>query len=149
MSLQATLEANRDRYEQELNELLRIPSVSARSEHREDMKRCAEWLKADMERLGMEAEIISTPGHPIVFGELAEWNDLSRGANGYWLDGPDENADEIGLKPVLSGQRPADEGLYVVHHQHWVEEMLRAVERERHNFIPHTPVTATCEEEAV
>lgn len=72
MSLQATLEANRDRYEQELTELLRIPSVSARSEHRDDMKRCAEWLRADMERLGMEAEIITTPGHPIVFGELAE-----------------------------------------------------------------------------
>lgn len=72
MSLKETLESNRRRYEAELVEFLRIPSVSARSEHKGDMRRCAEWLAAELERLGVAAEILSTPGHPVVYGELLE-----------------------------------------------------------------------------
>jgi acetylornithine deacetylase/succinyl-diaminopimelate desuccinylase-like protein len=57
------------RFEQELFEFLRIPSVSARSEHNGDTARAAEWLAAAMERSGLESEVLSTPGHPIVLGE--------------------------------------------------------------------------------
>lgn len=35
-----------------LNEWLAIPSVSARTEHREDVARCAEWLATDLRRIG-------------------------------------------------------------------------------------------------
>ena len=38
------LEANRERYEEDLCELLRIPSVSADSRHRADVRRAADWI---------------------------------------------------------------------------------------------------------
>ncbi len=72
MTLKETLAQNRQRYEEELVEFLKIPSVSARSEHKPDMKRCADWLAGKMSDLGVKTEIIDTPGHPIVYGELLE-----------------------------------------------------------------------------
>ncbi|NLW04646.1 MAG: Rieske 2Fe-2S domain-containing protein [Pseudomonadaceae bacterium] len=66
-----------------------------------------------------------------------KWNDLSRGAV-HWIEGADEQATRAGFKPILSGAKPEDEGLYVTHHQHWVKEMLRAIEQERRNLIPTT-----------
>jgi acetylornithine deacetylase/succinyl-diaminopimelate desuccinylase-like protein len=72
MSLEKTLEKNRKKYEDELVEFLRIPSVSARSEHKGDMAECADWVKGKLGELGMTAEVIPTKGHPIVYGELME-----------------------------------------------------------------------------
>ncbi len=70
MSLEKTLEANRQAYVNELVDFLKIPSVSARSEHKADMIECAEWLKAKLTDQGMMAEVIPTAGHPIVYAEL-------------------------------------------------------------------------------
>src|SRR5690606_41927632 len=69
--------ANLDRFREELFELLRIPSVSARSEHRGDMRAAAEWLHARMTEIGLDASIEETPGHPIVLGE---WRGADEGA---------------------------------------------------------------------
>jgi acetylornithine deacetylase/succinyl-diaminopimelate desuccinylase-like protein len=55
----------------ELEDFLRIPSVSARSEHAADVRRAAEWVSAQCLAIGMtRSDIIETDGHPIV---LAEW----------------------------------------------------------------------------
>jgi benzoate/toluate 1,2-dioxygenase alpha subunit len=54
------------------------------------------------------------------------WNDLSRGAT-RWIEGPDENARAIGLKPLLSGERSEDEGLFVRQHEHWARVLRSAV----------------------
>jgi acetylornithine deacetylase/succinyl-diaminopimelate desuccinylase-like protein len=63
-------EKNKDRFLNELLEMLRIPSVSARSEHKQDMVRCAEMVKQRMLEAGADkSEIYSTPGHPVVYGE--------------------------------------------------------------------------------
>ncbi len=62
--------ANRARIERELFEFLRIPSVSARSEHNADTARAAEWIAASLRTAGLQTEVIPTLGHPIV---LAEW----------------------------------------------------------------------------
>ena len=69
--------------------------------------------------------------------EGLKWNDMSRGA-AHWIEGADEGAQRIDLKPTLSGLKPEDEGLYVTHHEHWVAEMLRAVETERARFVALT-----------
>jgi acetylornithine deacetylase/succinyl-diaminopimelate desuccinylase-like protein len=53
----------------ELDEFLRIPSVSARSEHNADTARCADWLATQIRQAGMEASVHRTAGHPIVLGE--------------------------------------------------------------------------------
>lgn len=67
--LNAFFESNAERHRAELFELLRIPSVSTRSEHRPDIERAAEWLAASMRSAGLSAEIHPTAGHPIVLGE--------------------------------------------------------------------------------
>ena len=63
------LAANEKKAHDELFELLRIPSVSARSEHVPDIKRCAEWVAKSIRDAGMTAEILPTGGHPVVLGE--------------------------------------------------------------------------------
>ena len=64
------VEKNKDRFLEELFELLRIPSVSADSRHQKDMIAAAEFLKNNLEKAGADnVEIIPTPGHPIVYGE--------------------------------------------------------------------------------
>jgi len=61
---------NKDRFLNELLELLRIPSISARSEHKPDMQKCAEAVKQRLLEAGADkAEIFQTDGHPIVYGE--------------------------------------------------------------------------------
>jgi acetylornithine deacetylase/succinyl-diaminopimelate desuccinylase-like protein len=62
---------NYDRYLEELREFCAIPSVSARSEHKGDMNRCAQWVAEQMKAIGLEnVEICPTAGHPIVY---ADW----------------------------------------------------------------------------
>ena len=59
-----------ERFLNELLELLRIPSVSAKSEHKNDMITCAEAVKARLLEAGVDkAEIYPTAGHPIVYAE--------------------------------------------------------------------------------
>ena len=61
---------NKDRFLEELLGLLRIPSVSAKTEHRGDMKTCAEAVKKSLLDAGADkAEIYNTDGHPIVYAE--------------------------------------------------------------------------------
>ncbi|MBC7934208.1 MAG: dipeptidase [Rhizobacter sp.] len=63
-------EKNKDRFLNELLDLLRIPSVSAKSEHKEDMKRCAAAIKERLLEAGADkVEIYPTDGHPVVYGE--------------------------------------------------------------------------------
>jgi acetylornithine deacetylase/succinyl-diaminopimelate desuccinylase-like protein len=61
---------NKDRFLNELLELLKIPSVSARSEHKGDMQRCAEAVKEKLIKAGADkAQIFPTKGHPVVYAE--------------------------------------------------------------------------------
>jgi succinyl-diaminopimelate desuccinylase len=63
------LERNRERYVQELSELLRIPSVSADSKHRDDVKKAADWVANQFRRMKLQVEVIATLGNPIVYAE--------------------------------------------------------------------------------
>ena len=63
------IQANRDRFFEELYSLLRIPSVSAKPEHREDMYKCADRLVELLKEAGADrAEVCPTAGHPVVYG---------------------------------------------------------------------------------
>jgi len=63
-------EKNKDRFLSELLELLRIPSVSAKSEHKEDMVKCAEAVKQRLLEAGADrAEVFPTEGHPVLYAE--------------------------------------------------------------------------------
>jgi acetylornithine deacetylase/succinyl-diaminopimelate desuccinylase-like protein len=63
-------EQHKDRFLNELLDLLRIPSISARSENKEDMITCAEAVKKSFLEAGADSvTIYPTEGHPIVYGE--------------------------------------------------------------------------------
>ncbi|MBT3190337.1 MAG: dipeptidase [Anaerolineae bacterium] len=62
---------NKEKFLDELKEVLRIPSVSTDSARKDDMLRVAEWLVEKLEVLGMEnVEIFPTAKHPVVY---ADW----------------------------------------------------------------------------
>ncbi|MBW6500835.1 MAG: dipeptidase [Bacteroidales bacterium] len=61
---------NRERFLEELFELIRIPSVSSKEENRDDMQRAALHLKESLIKAGAEkAEVFTTDGHPVVYAE--------------------------------------------------------------------------------
>ncbi len=63
-------EKHKERFLNELFDLLRIPSVSAKSENKNDMIRCAEAVKQRLLEAGADTvTIYPTEGHPIVYGE--------------------------------------------------------------------------------
>lgn len=64
------IDKNRTRYIDELLAFLRIPSISARTEHKGDVQQAAEFVKSKLLEAGADmAEICPTDGHPIVYGE--------------------------------------------------------------------------------
>ena len=67
----AYIETNKERFVEELFDLLRIPSISAQpSLHKEDMVRCAEWLAASLVKAGADtAQVMPTNGNPVVYAE--------------------------------------------------------------------------------
>ena len=85
MSVEAAVEfagANGMRFVEELKALLRIPSVSTAPEHREDVRRAAQFCADELTRIGMEeVELIETAtaerpgGHPLVYAELLHSED--------------------------------------------------------------------------
>jgi succinyl-diaminopimelate desuccinylase len=68
-SIDQYLQSQAQRFEEELCQLLRIPSVSADPDHREDVCRAADWVAEQFRRLGFSTEVIPTPGHPLVYAE--------------------------------------------------------------------------------
>ena len=75
--IDAFLTEHNDRIHAELYDLLRIPSVSARTEHNPDTARAADWIATAMRDIGMDAAVHTTAGHPIVVGE---WRRAAPGA---------------------------------------------------------------------
>src|SRR4029077_14005418 len=70
MNLAEFIESCRDRHLQELCEFLRIPSVSAKSEHRPDIERAARWVAEKLRAAGLDrVEMVPTKVHPLVYGE--------------------------------------------------------------------------------
>ncbi len=55
---------------EELDELLRIPSVSADPELVDEVVRAAEWVRNFIRAAGGEAELVATEKHPLVIGEF-------------------------------------------------------------------------------
>lgn len=64
--IEAYVSENRERFIEELQELMRFPSVSAQRKHDGDTRACAEWLVAHFQKLGLEASLVDVGGQPIV-----------------------------------------------------------------------------------
>lgn len=66
------VEGHKERFLNELFEILRIPSISAQSEHKSDMVRCAEHLAQSLVKAGADrADVMATAGNPVVYAEKA------------------------------------------------------------------------------
>ncbi|HYM09735.1 MAG TPA: dipeptidase [Bryobacterales bacterium] len=77
LSAQTFVDSNHDRLLEELFQFLRIPSISTLPEHRDDIRRAADFVAASLHAVGMEnVEIIPTGGHPLVYAD--------------WLHAPDK-----------------------------------------------------------
>src|SRR5713101_3876126 len=73
MNLAEFIEGHRDQHLAELCEFLRIPSVSAKSEHKPDIERGARWVADSLRAAGFKTvEIVPTNLHPLVYAESLE-----------------------------------------------------------------------------
>src|SRR5579863_3571439 len=70
MNLSEYIDSKHDEHLNELYEFLRIPSVSAQSEHTPDIQRAAKWVAEKLRAAGLDSvEILPTKMHPLVYGE--------------------------------------------------------------------------------
>jgi len=66
--LKQYIENNRDRFLEELFQLIRIPSISGEEKHKDDMWRASEkWKEMILEAGAYKAEVMKTRGHPVLF----------------------------------------------------------------------------------
>jgi acetylornithine deacetylase/succinyl-diaminopimelate desuccinylase-like protein len=72
------LKRNQDRFVAELCEFLRFPSVSAQLQHKKDMCACAGWLANHCRKIGLQAQVCPTAGHPIVVAKTPVWSSAFR-----------------------------------------------------------------------
>ena len=69
-SVETYLDAHRERAIDELAELVRFRSISAGGDHAGDLRACAAWLAAHLERIGLEhVAVLETSGNPVVYGD--------------------------------------------------------------------------------
>ena len=62
--------AHTEAFIEQYKDFLRIPSIGADPMYRADVQRAAEWIVAEMERIGIEhGQIIETEGQPVVYGD--------------------------------------------------------------------------------
>ena len=63
------LEAHKQQHVEQLQEFLRIPSISSQSDHDEDTKRAAAFVADELKELGLSVEVIDLGGHPLIYAE--------------------------------------------------------------------------------
>ena len=107
MDAQGFIDRELGRFRAELYDFLRIPSISAKSEHDEDTRAAAEWLADRMRDAGLEVDVIETPGHPVT---LASWRGAGEDAPtvliyGHYDVQPPEPLDEWDSPPFEPTER--------------------------------------------
>jgi acetylornithine deacetylase/succinyl-diaminopimelate desuccinylase-like protein len=72
------LKQNQGRFVAELCDYLRFASVSAQPQHKKDLLACAEWLVAHCRKIGLDARVCATEGHPIVVAKTRQENNSTK-----------------------------------------------------------------------
>ncbi len=79
--IKSYVESNKDRFLDELFDLIRIPSISAKADAKEDMHKAAEFIKKSLLDAGADhAEVKDTAGWPVVYGHKMVDESLAYGA---------------------------------------------------------------------
>ena len=67
----AYVDEHKNRFVEELKAFLHFPSVSAQQARDADTMACAQWLRAHLANLGLEAELVDQGGQPIIVARSA------------------------------------------------------------------------------
>jgi acetylornithine deacetylase/succinyl-diaminopimelate desuccinylase-like protein len=138
----------------ELFAFLRIPSVSARSEHNADTVRAAAWVHDSLTRIGFRSEVMPTPGHPVV---LAEWRKAPPGAPTVLIYGhydvqpsePNELWTSPAFEPTIRDGKLFARGSVDDKGQLWVHIMALAAHLDTRGTLPMNVIVLAEGEEEV
>ncbi|MGB3634396.1 MAG: M20/M25/M40 family metallo-hydrolase, partial [Rubrobacteraceae bacterium] len=72
MDLEQRIDESKDALQRELEEFLRMPSISAKSDENNGFRGYAEWVAEKLEETGAETRIMETEGHPVVYAEIGD-----------------------------------------------------------------------------
>ena len=89
MSLEERVDQTKDGLQRELEEFLKMPSISARPGGAADFREYAEWVRGKLEEAGAEARIMETNGHPVVYGEIGSGDKTLLSYGHYDVQPPD------------------------------------------------------------
>ena len=70
------LKQHEDESIEQLKDFLRIPSISALSDHKDDVRRAGKWVTEFLNKIGLETELCETGGHPCVVAEYKKSGSL-------------------------------------------------------------------------
>ena len=131
--IEAYIDANKERFIEELKELMRIPSVSAQAEHDSDTQACAEWLVAHFKALGLEARLVDKGGKPIVHAAAKGKSSKRVVIYGHYDVQPEDPVDQWKTPPfepvvrdgILYGRGATDDKGQAFAHIKAVESLLK------------------------
>ncbi len=103
------MDGSREELLGELNEFLRMPSISARQDENGEFRDCARWVAGKLEEAGAEAGVMETDGHPVVYAEIGS-GDATLLSYGHYDVQPPEPLDLWESDPF--GPTVRDGGLY-------------------------------------
>ncbi len=130
---QAYIDANRERFVEELKQFMRFPSVSAQRAHDEDTRACAEWVVAHLKGLGFEAALVDVGGQPIVRASMKGKTPKRVVIYGHYDVQPEDPVNEWKTPPfeptiqdgIIYGRGATDDKGQVWTHVKAIESLLR------------------------
>lgn len=131
--VEAYIDANQQRFIEELTQWMRFPSISAQRAHDKDTRACAEWLVAHFRKLGLEAQLIDVGGQPIVRADAKGKKSRRVLVYGHYDVQPEDPLNEWKTPPfeptirdgILYGRGATDDKGQVFTHVKAVESLLQ------------------------
>jgi len=131
--IEAYIDANQQRFIDELKQWMRFPSVSAQSRHDADTRACAEWLRDHLKGLGFEASLVDIGGRPIIRASLKGKSPKRVLIYGHYDVQPEDPLDQWQTPPfeptirdgILYGRGATDDKGQVFTHVKAVETLLK------------------------
>ena len=131
--VEAYIDANRNRFIEELQQWMRFPSVSAQRNHDSDTRACAEWLTDHLKSLGFEAGLVDIGGQPIVRASRKGKSSRCVMIYGHYDVQPEDPLDQWQTPPfeptirdgILYGRGATDDKGQVFTHVKAVESLLK------------------------
>lgn len=131
--VEAYIDANQQRFIEELKQWMRFPSISAQRAHDKDTRACAEWLVEHFRKLGLEAQLVDVGGQPIVRAGAKGKKPRRVLVYGHYDVQPEDPLDEWKTPPfeptirdgILYGRGATDDKGQVFTHVKAVESLLQ------------------------